>query len=79
MSTRSDFLAASAVSALALGATGAPVSASAGTILDEAAFRAHIASAAKHRQAIGAARVNDGSVFQFAVNTLNGFQIGWNE
>ncbi|GAC1618782.1 MAG: hypothetical protein NVS4B13_11300 [Candidatus Elarobacter sp.] len=45
MSTRSDFLAAGAVSALAL----------------------------------GAARVNDASAFQFAVNTLNGFESGWNE
>jgi len=82
MSTRSDFLATGTVSAsaLALGVSGAAVAAATGgTILDEAAFRAHSASSAKHRQAIGAARVNDGSVFQFAVNTLNGFENGWNE
>ena len=82
MSTRSDFLAAGTASALALGAAGTSAAAAApagGTILDEATFRAHIASSAKHRQAIGAARVNDGSIFQFAVNTLNGFEAGWNE
>ena len=82
MSTRSDFLAAGAAS-VAIGAAAAPVTAGAatagGTILDEAAFRAHIASGAKHRQAIGAARVNDAAVFQFAMNTLNGFESGWNE
>ena len=82
MTTRSDFLAAG-TAAVALGTAGAPVAAAAaaggGTILDEATFRAHIASSAKHRQVIGSARVNDGSIFQFAVNTLNGFESGWNE
>jgi intracellular sulfur oxidation DsrE/DsrF family protein len=82
MSTRSDFLVASTASAFAVGAGAAPVAAAAAgarTILDQAAFRGHIASAAKHRQVIGSARVNDGSIFQFAVNTLNGFENGWNE
>jgi intracellular sulfur oxidation DsrE/DsrF family protein len=78
MSTRKDFLAAGAVTALAAGAAGAPAQA-APTILDEAAFKARIASGAQHRQAIGAARVNDAAALQFAVNTLNGFQNGWNE
>ena len=78
MSTRKDFLAAGAVSALAIGAAGSPAHA-APTILDEAAFKARIASGAQHRQAIGAARVNDAAALQFAVNTLNGFQNGWNE
>jgi intracellular sulfur oxidation DsrE/DsrF family protein len=83
MGTRKEFLATSAgAAALTLGATSAPtVSAAAAnaTVLDLATFRVHIASNAKHRQAIGAARVNDGSVFQFAVNTLNGFENGWSE
>jgi intracellular sulfur oxidation DsrE/DsrF family protein len=82
MSTRSGFLAAGTASALALGSStrvAAAAAPSGGTILDEAAFRAHIASGAKHRQAIGAARVNDAAVFQFAMNTLNGFESGWNE
>ncbi|MEA2719231.1 MAG: hypothetical protein QOJ39_1095 [Candidatus Eremiobacteraeota bacterium] len=83
MTTRSHFLAAGAASAVAAGVGAAPVTAAAAagtrTILDQAAFRAHIASGAKHRQAIGTARVNDGSVLQFAVNTLNGFENGWNE
>jgi intracellular sulfur oxidation DsrE/DsrF family protein len=82
MTTRSGFLVAGTASAAALGASRTSVAAAApagGTILDEAAFRAHIASGAKHRQAIGAARVNDAAVFQFAMNTLNGFESGWNE
>ena len=81
MSTRSDFLAAGTASAFAFGSNSVSAAATpaSGTILDEAAFRAHIASGAKHRQAIGAARVNDAAVFQFAMNTLNGFESGWNE
>jgi intracellular sulfur oxidation DsrE/DsrF family protein len=80
---RGNFLVAGATSVLAAGAAPAAaapaaagtVSASAaGTILDEAAFRARIATGTgvRHRQAIGAARVNDGAAYQFAVNTLNG-------
>jgi intracellular sulfur oxidation DsrE/DsrF family protein len=79
MSTRSDFLAATSVSAVTFAATGAPAAAATGAILDEDAFRARIASGAKHRQAIGAPRVNDAAALQFAVNTLNGFQNGWKE
>jgi intracellular sulfur oxidation DsrE/DsrF family protein len=79
MSSRRDFLAAGAGSALVLAATGAPARAAGAPILDEAAFVARIVTSAKHRQAIGAARVNDGAVLQYAVNTLNGFQNGWNE
>jgi intracellular sulfur oxidation DsrE/DsrF family protein len=82
MGTRSDFLAAGAASALTLGAATGPTVAAAATavpVLDEAAFRARIVTTAKHRQAIGAARVNDAAVLQFAVNTLNGFITGWNE
>src|SRR6202011_1718206 len=75
----SEFLAVSAVSALAAGATAVPARAASGTILDEAGVVARIHSGAKHRQAIGAARVNDGAALQFAVNTLNGFMNGWNE
>ena len=79
--TRSGFLAAGAASVVAASAAVAPttVAAAGATILDQAAFRARIASGAKHRQAICAARVNDGAPFQFAVNTLNGFSAGWNE
>ncbi|MBV8299643.1 MAG: hypothetical protein JO083_08905 [Candidatus Eremiobacteraeota bacterium] len=79
MSKRSEFLAAGAVAVAAAGATVAPASAASATILDEAALVARIRSAAKHRQAIGAARVNDAAALQFAVNTLNGFENGWNE
>ena len=79
MTKRSEFLAAGAASAIAMGAAAARANAATGTILDEAAFVARIRSGAKHRQAIGAARVNDGAVLQFAVNTLNGFSSGWNE
>jgi len=78
MSNRRDFLVAGAGSALVL-AAAAPTLAAGATILDEAAFVARITTGAKHRQAIGAARVNDGAVLQYAVNTLNGFQNGWNE
>jgi intracellular sulfur oxidation DsrE/DsrF family protein len=78
MSKRSEFLAAGAVTVMAAGAVAAPASAAA-TILDEAALVARIRSSAKHRQAIGAARVNDAAVLQFAVNTLNGFENGWHE
>ncbi|HTD36270.1 MAG TPA: hypothetical protein VK669_02055 [Candidatus Limnocylindrales bacterium] len=78
MSKRSEFLASSAAVSLVVGAA-APASAAAPVILDEAAFKARIASRAQHRQAIGAARVNDAAALQFAVNTLNGFQNGWNE
>jgi len=82
MTTRRDVLiagvgaavAATAATAARSSAQGAP-----GAILDEAAFVARIRSGAKHRQAIGAARVNDGAAMQFAANTLNGFQNGWNE
>ena len=80
MGTRSEFLAASAVGAVVLGAaTGAAAAAADATILDEAAFVARIRSGAKHRQAIGAARADDGAVLQFAVNSLNGFESGWRE
>lgn len=79
MSTRTEFLAAGAVSALAVGAAAAPARAADGAVLDEAAFLARVRSTAKHRQAIVAARVNDGSVLQFVLNTLNGFKNGWNE
>jgi intracellular sulfur oxidation DsrE/DsrF family protein len=81
---RSQFMVTGATSALAAGAIAAgPVAAAPGdgSILDEAAFRARIATGpgVKHRQAIGAARVNDGAAYQFAVNTLNGFANGWHE
>ncbi|HEY0613607.1 MAG TPA: hypothetical protein VGC96_03155 [Candidatus Elarobacter sp.] len=79
MSTRKDFLAAGTMAAVAAGATTTAATAAAAPILDEAAFKARIASGAQHRQAIGAARVNDAAALQFAVNTLNGFQNGWNE
>ena len=79
MGTRSDFLAATAVSAAALGATTALATAADAVILDEAAFVARIRSGTKHKQAIGAARADDGAVLQFAVNSLNGFQSGWHE
>jgi intracellular sulfur oxidation DsrE/DsrF family protein len=78
MGTRTEFLAASAVGAIALGATVTAAVADA-TILDEAAFIARIRTGAKHRQAIGAARADDGAVLQFAVNSLNGFESGWHE
>jgi intracellular sulfur oxidation DsrE/DsrF family protein len=94
---RGNFLVAGATSVVAVGAAPAAVAvapaaaapaavvaapaSAAGTILDEAAFRARIATGTgvRHRQAIGAARVNDGAAYQFAVNTLNGFATGWNE
>jgi intracellular sulfur oxidation DsrE/DsrF family protein len=79
MSTRSDFLAASALTALAAGAVAAPAAAAEGVLLDEAAFAASIKTNAKHRQAIGSVRVNDGACLQFAVNSLNGFTTGWKE
>ena len=79
MSTRNEFLAATAASGIVVAATGTPARAATGTILDETALVARIASGAKHRQAIGAARVNDGAALQFAVNTLNGFENGWKE
>jgi intracellular sulfur oxidation DsrE/DsrF family protein len=79
MSTRNEFLAATAVSGIAIAAASTPARAASGTILDEAAFVARITSGAKHRQAIGAARVNDGAALQFAVNTLNGFENAWKE
>jgi intracellular sulfur oxidation DsrE/DsrF family protein len=78
MGTRTEFLAATAVGAVAIGAIRAPAAADA-TILDEAAFIARIRSGAKHRQAIGATRADDGAVLQFAVNSLNGFESGWHE
>jgi intracellular sulfur oxidation DsrE/DsrF family protein len=78
MSTRTEFLAAGAGAAVAAGAP-AVVAAAPPVILDEAGFKARIASRAQHRQAIGAARVNDAAALQFAVNTLNGFENGWNE
>lgn len=82
MGTRSDFLAVTAAGAAALGATTAGAASAAaadGTILDEATFVARIRSGAKHRQAIGAVRADDGAVLQFAVNSLNGFESGWHE
>ncbi len=79
MSKRSEFLAAGAVAVAAAGTAMEPASAAAATILDEAAFVARIRSGAKHRQAIGAARVNDAAALQFAVNTLNGFENAWKE
>jgi intracellular sulfur oxidation DsrE/DsrF family protein len=78
MSTRNEFLASTAASGVVV-AAGTPARAATGTILDEAALVARITSSAKHRQAIGAARVNDGAALQFAVNTLNGFENGWKE
>ena len=78
MGTRTEFLAASAAGAIAVGATVRPAPADA-TMLDEATFVARIRSGAKHRQVIGAARADDGAVLQFAVNTLNGFESGWHE
>jgi len=84
MTTRRDLLIAGAGAAVAASAAGAaaqaaPAQSGHAVILDEAAFVARIRSGAKHRQAIGAARVNDGAALQFAVNTLNGFSSGWNE
>ncbi len=71
---------ASAAGAVALGTTATVAAAAADpAILDETAFVGRIRSGAKHRQAIGAARADDGSVLQFAVNSLNGFESGWHE
>ena len=62
-------------------AQAAPAGSGEAVILDEAAFKAHIATgpAVRHKQMIGAARNNDGAALQFAVNTLNGFANGWHE
>ncbi|MBV9439465.1 MAG: hypothetical protein JOZ24_05695 [Candidatus Eremiobacteraeota bacterium] len=79
MSTRRIFIGATAAGAAAAAATRGASAAGSGTILDEAAFRRRIATGARHKQMIGAARVNDGAVLQYAVNTLNGFTNGWNE
>ncbi len=79
MTTRREVLVAGVGAAVAAGAASASAQAARGTILDEAAFVARIRSGAKHRQAIGAARVNDAAALQYAVNTLNGFQTGWKE
>ncbi|HZO92852.1 MAG TPA: hypothetical protein VFB22_03705 [Candidatus Baltobacteraceae bacterium] len=87
MDTRKGFLAAGAAvawtagAASALAGAGAPAAAGAqgGAIIDEASFVARIRDRARHRQAIGAVRVNDGAVLQFAVNSLNGFESGWGE
>ncbi len=79
MSTRREVLVAGVGAAVVATAASAAAQTAHGTILDEPAFVARVRSGAKHRQAIGAARVNDGAALQFAVNTLNGFQNGWNE
>jgi hypothetical protein len=67
-----------AAAGLSVAATAGPARAADGAMLDEAAFVAKIRTTAKHRQAIGTVRVNDGACLQFAVNTLNGFAT-WGE
>jgi intracellular sulfur oxidation DsrE/DsrF family protein len=84
MRTRKGFLGAGAAAAFAAGSAATvgaaapqPAAAAATGIVDEAAFVASIRNRARHRQAIGAVRIADGAVLQFAVNSLNGFESGW--
>jgi intracellular sulfur oxidation DsrE/DsrF family protein len=75
MMKRSVFLASSAA---ALALASAPVQAQT-PVLGEDAFRRRLGTAAKHREVIVASRVDDGAVLQYAVNALNGFEMGWGE
>jgi intracellular sulfur oxidation DsrE/DsrF family protein len=73
MTTRSTFLAVTATgAALAAAAHVAPGAVAAG--IDEHAMNAILAHPARHKQVIGAPRINLGAPLRFAGNGLNAFQ-----
>lgn len=76
MSSRRNFLAATA---LAAAAAGVPLAAPAAAGFDRAAFEARARLPFAHRQAFASPRVADGAVLGFMYNSLNAYETGFGE
>ena len=76
---RASFLSAAAATAAA-GALGVPARAAAATgPISYAAFLASARAPFKHKQLFTSPRANNGAIFAFMRNSLNGYQFGWSE
>jgi hypothetical protein len=77
MTSRSGFLAASALVAASAGLARPATAASA--TFDRAAFEARMRQPAPHRQVFGSGRVAEGAVLGFMYNSLNAYETGFGE
>jgi intracellular sulfur oxidation DsrE/DsrF family protein len=76
---RTTFLSAAAAT-VAAGALGIPARASAATgPISYGAFLASARAPFRHKQLFTSPRVNNGAIFAFMRNSLNGYQFGWRE
>jgi intracellular sulfur oxidation DsrE/DsrF family protein len=80
---RRNFLSAAAATIAAAGALGAAapaaLAANDGSVLSYEAFLATARVPAKHKQLFTSPRANNGAIFAYMRNSLNGYQFGWSE
>ena len=81
--TRRSFLSAAAATIAAAGAAratgGVALAASDGAVISYDAFIATARAPFKHKQLFTSPRANDGAIFAYIRNSLNGYQFGWAE
>jgi intracellular sulfur oxidation DsrE/DsrF family protein len=80
---RGNFLSAAAATIAAAGAAGAGTSpvlaAGDGSVVSYEAFLATARAPFKHKQLFTSPRANNGAIFVYMRNSLNGYQFGWGE
>ena len=80
---RRNFLTAAAATLVAAGAPfaarGTALAAGDGAVLSYDAFLATARTPFKHKQLFTAPRANNGAIFAYMRNSLNGYQFGWHE
>jgi len=80
---RRRFLSAAAATIAAAGAAralgGTALAADGGAVLSYDAFLATARAPFKHKQLFTSPRANDGAIFAYMRNSLNGYQFGWGE
>jgi intracellular sulfur oxidation DsrE/DsrF family protein len=68
-----------AACAMSLGAAAAPPAPADGSVLSYEAFLATARVPSKHKQLFTSPRANNGAIFAYMRNSLNGYQFGWSE
>jgi intracellular sulfur oxidation DsrE/DsrF family protein len=80
---RRSFLSAAAATIAAAGAfpasRGTALAATGGAVISYDAFLATARAPFKHKQLFTSPRANDGAIFAYMRNSLNGYQFGWGE
>jgi intracellular sulfur oxidation DsrE/DsrF family protein len=81
--TRRSFLSAAAAMIAAAGAVratgGSALAAGDGAVISYDAFLAAARAPFRHKQLFTSPRANDGAIFAYMRNSLNGYQFGWGE